>query len=100
MRECVVAAAHDADVIRLTVPADQDMLSVLAVAVKVVGIRSGLTDVELDAARDAAGAAFAELVGRTRARSVVASLEVTASEAWLHLSAGKLTADVALQRGA
>ena len=55
MRECVVAAAHDADVIRLTVPADQDMLSVLAVAVKVVGIRSGLTDVELDAARDAAG---------------------------------------------
>lgn len=100
MRECGVAAAPDADVIRLTLPADQDMLGVLAVAVRVVGIRSGLTDDELERAREATATAFADVLARTRARSVQARLEITPSEAWLRLRAGKFEADVALQAGA
>lgn len=99
MRECGVAAARDTDVIRLTVPADLDMAGVLAVAARVVGIRSGLTDAELDAAREATTTAFVEMVERTRARTVVAELEVTATEAWLRLAAGKYRADVPLQSG-
>ena len=99
MRECGVAAARETDVILLTVPADQDMASVLAVAVRVVGIRSGLTDEELEVARAAAAGAFAELVERTRARVVHARLEISSAEVWLRLRAGKLSADVALQSG-
>jgi hypothetical protein len=83
-----VAADRDADTIRLILTGDPSLAEALAVAVRVVGIRAGLTDDELDTTRDAVAAAFTELAGAGDRDGVVATIEVGSAEVWVELAAG------------
>jgi hypothetical protein len=69
VRECGVAD-HEADVIRLSVPADDALRPVVEVAVGVLARRWGLAEDEVAAARDAAADAFREVVGAGRPGTV------------------------------
>ncbi len=51
------------DPVRLSLPADADLRTVVEVAVAVVARRLGLPDAEVSAARNAAGDVFIELIG-------------------------------------
>lgn len=62
MRECDVAD-READLIRLSVPADDALRPVIEVAIGVLARRWGLSDDEVAGARAAAASAFSDLVG-------------------------------------
>ena len=57
----------DDDVIRLTVPPDADLGSVVVAAVAAVVRRTGLGDAEVTKAREAAAEGFAEVLERRHA---------------------------------
>ena len=67
----------DAGRVRLTVPADEEMLDVVRAAVRALCARVGLIDAEVEATRAAVGDAFLELVATTDADEVVLEADVT-----------------------
>lgn len=85
MTECGVAPAPPADLIRLTLPADPEMVSVLTVAVRVASVRLGLSDRDVDAARSKVVAAFDELAVLETGSPVEVELLVTAGQLRIRL---------------
>jgi hypothetical protein len=87
MRECSVADT-EADVIRLSVPADDALRPVIEVAVGVLARRWGLSEDEVCGVRDATTDAFSEIVAAGAPGVVELVLEARPGHVDVHLAQG------------
>ncbi len=78
----------EGDRIRLSLPADADLGSVVEVAVAIVSRRLGLSEVEVNAGRAALGEAFAELVSAAAASTVEVELQLGSRRVDVRLTSG------------
>lgn len=98
MRECGVAE-HEADVIRLSVPADGALRPVIEVAVGVLARRWGLADDEVAAAREATADAFREVVGSGAGGPVDVVVQAEPGQLAVQLTHGSLTRSLKAPEG-